>query len=223
MCACHLYSDQPAASHAAVYRQIATHLARCFRHHDRLRDLGDSLYCDAGILAGYAERLQRGVDVTLAGCGNCSDRCRLCGCGRAQFARKRFDRRRHRRRRHRGDALHRDGRVRSPGAHSLGSGAGVGVDCARCAVRRHRTARWTAPRRDSMEDFRRVAADARNLQPSFHGDGRGLAPSGSDNSIVGNGGAVRLAGDCGGARNLHHRCPGARRRRNRGAIAGAAN
>jgi hypothetical protein len=61
------------------------------------------------------------------------------------------------------------------------------------------------------------------LQPSFHGDGRGFAPSGSDDSIVGNGGAVRLAGDCGGARDLHQLSWRSPPPQSRCAIAGAAN
>ena len=68
-----------------------------------------------------------------------------------------------------------------------------------------------------MENPRRPAADRRDLQPSFHRDGCSVDHSRSDNQVVVDGAAVRLARDRGRAGELHYYRVGAHRRGHRDA------
>ncbi len=130
----------------------------------------------------------------------------------SELASRSVDRRRDRRRRHRRDALHRHGRIRHRRHRAVGSRRwsssrsllAAAIGAVALPVGLHGTER-------EMEDRRRAAADAGDLLPSLHRDGRGVDHSRSAIEVPLSTLPDRLAGAGGRARELRHHRPGAGR------------
>ena len=101
------------------------------------------------------------------------------------------------------------------GHHCLGSRACGRLDHVGCGARRHRASGRPSWRGREVEDRRRPAVDAGDLQPSLHGDGRCVDHSRSDRSRFRNRRCPPDGSRRRGARELRHHRAGTGRRRAR--------